>query len=68
MYVLFLVVCGVPYIGEWISNELNYANWIKANTLRVNFASFDTTDEAEKAILKKIPIGSSEAELQTFFA
>ena len=65
--ILFLTACGIPYIGEWMFNEINYDYWIKANSLRVDFASFDTTDEAEKAILQKTPIGSSEEKLQAFF-
>ncbi|MFC1976253.1 hypothetical protein ACFLXQ_07630 [Chloroflexota bacterium] len=53
-------------IGEWVYSEIQFQIWLSQDPRRFDFSGYDTAEELREALLTKLPLGSSETEVQAF--
>jgi hypothetical protein len=63
---LIVILVTVILAGEWIYSEIQFQVWLSQDERRFDFSGYDTPEELKEALLQKLPIGSSEEEIQAF--
>jgi hypothetical protein len=60
-----VLILMILLIG-WVPFEIRYWLWTNQDERRLDFAAYDDTEELRNDILNKLPLGSSEEEVQSF--
>ena len=75
MQIIFnlIKICGglillilVILVSEWIYSEIRFQAWLGQDKRRLDFSAYHTTIELKRAIFAKLPLGSTEDEIQAF--
>lgn len=61
-----VILILVVLIGEWVYSEIKFQIWLNQDEHRVDFSDYDDAEELRDALLVKLPLGSSEEDVQTF--
>ncbi len=56
----------VLLMAEWAIAEIRFQVWLHEDEQRIDFSAYDDAEEFREVLLTKLPLGSSEEEVQTF--
>ena len=56
----------VVLVSEWVYSEIKFQGWLRQDEDRLDFSTYDDPEELRQDILARLPLGSSEEELQAF--
>ncbi len=61
--IIFIVVV---LVSEWVYSEIKFQIWLRQDERRLDFSTYDNPEELRQDILARLPLGSSEEEVQAF--
>ncbi len=65
--VCYGISCVGLFYGEWIYHENTFDKWLNENDYRVDFNVYASFEEIRQDLLRKLPPGSSEEEIKSFY-